>query len=311
MLFDALAFAARHGRWCLVLGLLAGLGLPDLAQALRPWLPELIAGLLLTAALRIGPRAAVGGLGDLGNTTRTILIFQFVLPMIVLATMLAFGVAAAPWALALVLLLSAPPVTGSPSFTVLLGRDPAVAMRLLLIGTALFPATALPILWLSPAVETVAGVLASALRLVTVIFGAVGVAFAIRHWLWPEVTPRQRGALDGASAILLAVVVIGLMSAVGPALVNTPVQFALWLGFACAVNFGAQILAARFAPLQDPVRDRTGTAIVAGNRNIALFLVALPEPTMDAVLLFIGCYQVPMYLTPIVMKHVIARQIQT
>ena len=45
----------------------------------------------------------------------------------------------------------------------------------------------------------------------------------------------------------------------------------------------------------------TPMAIVAGNRNLALFLVALPAAVTDPILLFIGCYQVPMYLTPILL----------
>ncbi len=42
-------------------------------------------------------------------------------------------------------------------------------------------------------------------------------------------------------------------------------------------------------------------SVVAGNRNIALFLVALPAAVTDPVLVFIGCYQVPMYLTPVLL----------
>ena len=44
-------------------------------------------------------------------------------------------------------------------------------------------------------------------------------------------------------------------------------------------------------------------AIVAGNRNIALFLVALPYEITDRILLFIGCYQIPMYLTPLLLAR--------
>ena len=43
--------------------------------------------------------------------------------------------------------------------------------------------------------------------------------------------------------------------------------------------------------------------MIAGNRNIALYLVALPAATTDPLLIFIGCYQIPMYLTPIVMHR--------
>jgi hypothetical protein len=34
---------------------------------------------------------------------------------------------------------------------------------------------------------------------------------------------------------------------------------------------------------------------------VALFLAALPAKETDAALLFIGCYQIPMYLTPLLL----------
>ena len=154
--------------------------------------------------------------------------------------------------------------------------------------------------------DTVGGAILGATRLFVVIFGAVGVAFAIRHFRWREVSDPARGALDGLSAILLGIVVIGLMAAAGPALRETPLLFAGWLLFTIGLNFGLQIFAARYFPVANEFRDLAGTAVVAGNRNIALFLVALPETTTDALLLFIGCYQIPMYLTPIVMRRILA-----
>jgi hypothetical protein len=203
-------------------------------------------------------------------------------------------------------MLAAPSITGSPNFAILMGRDPAVALRILLIGTALFPLTALPVLTLSAAAPTLGGAVLGAGRLIAVIFTTVAAAFAVRHFWWRAPDDRQRAMLDGASAILLGIVVVGLMSAAGPALLHRPLEFAAWLGFAFAVNFGMQILAHRFMPVADEFSDRTGTSIIAGNRNIALFLVALPPQTMDALLLFIGCYQIPMYLTPILLDRVLA-----
>jgi len=44
-------------------------------------------------------------------------------------------------------------------------------------------------------------------------------------------------------------------------------------------------------------------SIVAGNRNIALFLVAMSPDQAEPLLIFLGCYQVPMYLTPILMAR--------
>jgi hypothetical protein len=307
MLADFLRFTARHGRVCLVLGLVAGLALPDLAAALRPHLPELIAALLFLAAFRIGPARAVHGLSGIRNSVATVLVYQLAAPLLALGLAWALGLRETAAALALVLVLAAPSVSGSPNFTIMLGRDPAVAMRLLLVGTALFPATAVPVLILSPAIGSVSGVIESAIRLIAVIYGAVGIAFVLRHYLKPSLEESQIAAFDGAAAILLAIVVVGLMSAAGPALLSEAPRFFAWLGFAFAVNFGMQLLAFRFMPVVDEARERAGTSIVAGNRNVALFLVALPADASEALLLFIGCYQIPMYLTPIVMGRLLGR----
>lgn len=292
----ALGFVGRHGRWSLVIGLIAGLTLPGVAVAMKSWLPHLIAALLFVSAYRIGPRATLGTKADTGRSLATVLAYQLAAPLLALVALSLAGLANTPAGIAIILVLAAPSVTGAPNFAIMMKRDPTRAMRLLLLGTALFPLTVVPVLWGLPAIPTMAEVLNGALRLLGVIGLAVGVAFLLRGQR-PLHAP-SREAIDGVAAILLAVLVIGLMSAMGPALVERPGALALWLAFAFALNFGLQLAAFRF----DPARN-AGAAIVAGNRNIALFLVALPPDLTDKLLLFIGCYQIPMYVTPIVMAR--------
>ena len=55
--------------------------------------------------------------------------------------------------------------------------------------------------------------------------------------------------------------------------------------------------------LPEPV----GPAIVAGNRNAALFLMALPASVTEPLLILLGCYQLPMYLTPILLARLYGR----
>lgn len=298
-----LAFAARHGKACLLLGLLAGLTLPGLAAVLRPWLPHMIAFLLFLTAFRIGPVDAVESLDALGRTSLMLLILQLVLPISAIVLLGAVGVQWSPLSMAVVLLLAAPSVTGSPNFTILLGHDPAPAMRLLILGTAILPLTVLPVFWLLPELGDVWAVLQAALRLTAVILGAVGVGFALRHWRWSQLRPQSRTALDGATAIALAVIVVALMSAIRPALERDPLMLLGWLGAAFAVNFGLQIAAYLIMNALGNRRAAVPVAIVAGNRNIALFLVALPAEVTAPLLVFIGCYQFPMYLTPILLER--------
>ncbi|MEO0915601.1 MAG: hypothetical protein AAFY31_01235 [Pseudomonadota bacterium] len=287
----------RYGRWSLVAGLIAGLSLPALAIFLRDWLPLLIGALLFVSAYRIGPGATVGNSATLRASALRVLLLQLLIPMVAIVGLAATGFLDTAAGLSIVFVLAAPAVSGAPSFAILMGRDPTRAMQLVLVGTALFPLTVIPVLWALPAIPTPTDVLVSAGRLLAVIAVAVGAAFVLRGTR--SLRDDHRGALDGMAALLLAIVVIGLMSAMGPALQQTPFLFALWLLFALVLNFGLQSVAYFGAP-----EKNAGLAIAAGNRNVALFLVALPPEVVDDVLLFIGCYQVPMFLTPLVMGRI-------
>lgn len=301
MLSRLLCRASQHGRAALVLGLVAGLLLPGAASALQLWLPQLVAALLFLNPYRIGFSRATGGLREgLGSLT-SVAILQFVLPLLALAVAHLLGVAETPAAIALILMLSAPSVTGSPNITTLLGHPPEAAFRLLILGTALMPITVIPVFLLAPALGELAEVLRTSAKLIAGIGLTVSTAFALRQFTAPQLSESLAQAIDGLTVIALAVIVVGLMAALGPALQASPLLVLQWLGFALAANLGLQALC--YAAM----RRRAGSgavavSVVAGNRNFALFLIALPAATTEPLLIFLGCYQIPMYLTPILMK---------
>ncbi len=299
---------ARHGRLLLVAGLVAGIGLPGLALAMRPYLPELVTALMFIAALRIGPRQAFGAMADARASLILALLYQTVLPLALLGAFVLGGWQTLPAATALVLMASASPISGSPNLTLLSGGDPAPALRLMIVGTALLPLTVIPVLWASPALGSLEAVLGASLRLLALILSATALAFAVRHFVLRDPAPATISALDGLSAIAMSVVVIGLMSSAGPALANQPGEFFGWLALAFAANFGLQIAASLILRRTALAAQTTAFSIIAGNRNIALFLVALPAEITNPLLLFIGCYQIPMYLTPILLARFHARR---
>ncbi|WP_347310513.1 hypothetical protein [Defluviimonas sp. SAOS-178_SWC] len=300
-LVRGLVFAGGHGRLLLVLGLVAGVLLPDLALAMKPWLQELVALLLFVAALRVGPGRAVGSLRGVLPTLGLTLVYQLALPLCAAAIATVAGIADTPGAIAIVLMLAAAPISGSPNLAILSGADPAPAFRLLILGTALLPLTVIPVFQAMPTLGEGGDVFRAAGRLLGVIAFAAGAAFLLRRTLLREAGETGIRAIDGASAITMAVVVIGLMSAVGPAIRSMPATLFAWLALATAANFGAQIGAAVLLGKAAAGPVLPALAIVAGNRNIALFLVALPAATTDQILMFIGCYQIPMYLTPLML----------
>lgn len=296
-----LALAARHARLVLILGLVAGAAFPGLAVAMRPWIGEMVAGLLFLAALRVGPRETIGALGDIGASLALAGVLQVGMPLAAIAIFAVFGLSGSAIATFFVLLFAAAPVTGSPHFAAMTGNDPAPALRQLVLGTALLPLTVVPVFWLTPAFGDPRHVLTAAGGLMLLIGLAAGVAFLIRATALSEPSADTIRSIDGVSAVAMAIVVIGLMSAVGPALRETPLDFLAILGLVCLVNFVIQAAVASIARLAGWHAWSAALGVVAANRNVALFLTVLPQQTVDPILLYIGCYQIPMYLTPAVM----------
>ena len=298
-----LHLAATHARACLILGLAAGLLLPGLARTLYPWLAEMVAILLLLTALRIGLRAALGAVRDLRWGLGAVALLQLALPLALYACLLPFGLNATPAALALVLTCAAPAISGSPNLALMMGQDAGRMMQILVLGTACFPLTVLPVLALMPQLGPAETVIAAALRLLAVIVVSTGLGFTLRRGLFSQPSPAQVKAMDGASTLAFSIIVIGLMAALNPALRTTPGLVALWMLLAFAISYGLQI-AVLLTLRQTALRPVAGPlAIGAGTRNIALFLVALPAEVLAPLLVFVGCWQVPMYLTPILLPR--------
>ncbi|MCK8464474.1 hypothetical protein MUY35_11490 [Aliiroseovarius sp. S1339] len=306
-MLEALGLIARYGRFVLVGGLGAGLVLPGVALALRPWLSELVLLLLFLTAFRVGLPAALEGLNQTRNTLGVVLAYQLALPLLCIAVFAGFGLAQSPVAIALTLMLSAPSVTASPNMAVLLGHSPEPGFRLLILGTLILPLTIIPIFWVSPALGSLPEAIHAALRLGLSICATIALAFILRAVLRPDMHRSEIHALDGLTSLALAVIVVGLMSAVAPALLTAPRTLAKWLVVALVANLGIQTLAYLGLRRIGDARTAAPMALVAGNRNVALFLVASTATQTDEFLLFLGCYQFPMYLTPILMRRLFGR----
>lgn len=298
----ALHKAADLGKPLLVCGLIAAVAFPSLALAMKPALPFLVSLLLFLSALRIGHRSLLAAMHEVRSSVLLVLIFQLALPVLLGLVVIAAGWQHQTLSTALILMLAAPPILGGPSIALMIGRSPVQALHLLLIGTTLLPLTVVPIFVLLPDLGTVEEVVGASLRLLGVILVAAGGGFALRAWAWPAPMATGFKSLDGLTALTMAVLVVGLMSAVRPALDASPVGFLFWLGTAFAANIGIQLVSSSVLRRTPLARHRVSYSIMAGNRNMGIFLAALPPGITDPVLLFIGCYQIPMYLMPILAR---------
>lgn len=295
--------ASNNARLCLIVGLAGGLLLPSFAATLVPWLPHMVAVLLTTTALRIGHRAAVGALGDLRWGLGAVAVLQMLVPLVFLALLTLAGLQDTPAALAIVLASAAPAITGSVNLALMLRLDAGRMMQILVLGTAAFPLTVLPVLAFLPQLGPASDVVFAALRLLVVIVFATGVGFLIRHFAFPQPTEGQTKALDGLSVLAFSFIVVGLMAALNPALREGPWLVAKWALLAFAISYLLQ-LATLLTLRKSQLKSVAGPlAIGAGNRNIAIFLVALPAEIIAPLMIFIGCWQLPMYLTPMLLPR--------
>ncbi|MGI9363679.1 MAG: hypothetical protein ACR2O8_00710 [Rhizobiaceae bacterium] len=282
-------------------GLLAGILLPSLAATMKPYLTHIVATTLFLAALRIGPREALGRLRDVKEVAGLIGIYQIIVPLVFCFTLPFTGLSPV-LVTAITLMAAAPSISGSPNITAMVGHDPAPAMRMLIAGTALVPATAFLVFLFVPAFGSASAVALSALRLLVIIAAAAGCAFLLRIYVFREATQKFTTSVDGLSALALAAIVIGLMTAIGPALRSDPLLVLSTLLIACIASFGLQIGAYLALSKNKVPGVRVGYSIISGCRNNALFITALPATVTDPLLLYIGCYQIPMYLTPLLLK---------
>ena len=307
MLQRILWAASTHARVCLIAGLVGGLALPGLAAAMVPWLPHMVALLLVTTALRIGYRDAMGAVGDLRWGLGVVVALQMAVPLVLLGLLHLGGLSQTPAALAIVLTSAAPAITGSVNLALIMRLDAGRMMQILVLGTAAFPLTVLPVFWAMPQLGAARDILIAALSLLMVIIAATSAGFFIRARAFPRSSAEQIKALDGLSVLAFSIIVVGLMAALNPALRADPWAVLNWALLAFAISYGLQLLAL-LALRRSSLQTLAGPiAIAAGNRNVAIFLIALPAEVIAPLMIFIGCWQLPMYLTPMLMPRLYAK----
>jgi ACR3 family arsenite transporter len=208
-----------------------------------------------------------------------------------------------PLWLAIILLTSAPAISGSPHLVALLGFDSTSALRQLVVGTALLPVTIIPVFVFMPEIGSLPEIMMASARLSAVILSAALLAFVVRYSIMKHPDQRDLEKVDGVSTILLAIMVLGLMAAIHNEINTDPMNLLTNLVVAISVNFGLQFITTLILANSRASEYAVAMGLIAGNRNSALFMTALEITTTQPLLLFIACYQIPMYLTPILMRR--------
>ena len=296
----------RRASLALVAGIAFSLAVPSLSAITGPFLPAFVVGTLTMAIVRIDLARA---LGQWRRADRIVLALVFLL--VAMPVMVAFVAPAAglPMALVimLVLLAASPPLASGANFAFILGLDGELAVNLVLAGTLVMPFVAPPLIFYVLDLGLDVDVWEIFVRLSATIALAVVFASIIRFAAGRERIVRRAVMFDGIAVIWMILFLVAIMDGV-PALIGSePATVVVLAVVGLGANFGFSIVVLA-AGLMAPQRRNAASAralatvaMFAGNRNFGLVLTALPAPLYVEIGPFVALYQIPIYLTPLVM----------
>ncbi|MEM9140444.1 MAG: hypothetical protein AAGB15_11510 [Pseudomonadota bacterium] len=298
----ALAWIGARAQWALALGVVVAFFVPGPGEILDGTIPfwvALLTGLgmlridLKAVALRaLAPRRLVGTLG--------------LLALLMLATPAAFAGIGRGLGLdenvvsVLVYTASAPPLGSATAFCLMLGLDAAFALEITVLGSFLAPFT-MPLVARVLLGEAVPIDVAEMTLRLAILIGSAGLgAVVARRLLGARRIERHGHSFDGLAVLCLMLFLFPLFLGLRAEIGAEPAFAALVLGLAVAANLGMQIVSLPLCRLVAGPATGGSAALIWGNRNAALALAAVPgDPVLT---LYVSLYQVPMYLTPLIMR---------
>ncbi len=196
------------------------------------------------------------------------------MPLIVFAVAVPLLPAGSSVLTGLVLNAAAPSITVAPAFALILGVEPALAMTVTVVATALAPFTLpamLGVLGLGALVIPTTDLLVRLLIFVTVVFAG---AWGVKRLAGEGRITRHGPAIDGMVVLLMLVLAIGIMDGVTAVVISSPLKVALYMLLAFAVNARMQVVGGLVWWWRDRSRALVA-ALLSGYRNMAMILAVI------------------------------------
>lgn len=304
----ALAFVGRHATAFMAGGVLLGLAVPPLARLAAPLLlPTLLIPLTL-ALVRLDWSAIAAWRHRTGTAAWLVLWLLGVSPVLVWLVTRALATIGLPppLAVALVLMAASSPIVSSVAIALIVGLDATLAIVAVLLATALVPFTLPPLAAALAGVELEIGPAEFMLRLLLLVGGAFGLAALVRRLVPAGTLARHRELLDGLTVLNLVVFGLAIMDGVTVYALARPgyvlVALAAAYGFNLLLQGAGYLAFRRLGP-----RGALTAALVSGNCNMGLVLVALQGRASFEVTVFFALAQIPMYTLPALLVGVYRR----
>ncbi len=292
----------QFGRFVVFGGVLLGLGVPEIAAELRPYLAPLLVATLVFGLLR----------ADLSRLTtyrkQALPIAGLLFALLVLSPIfvaLEAKVVLVPYGLpasiadGLVLAALSPPLLAAPAIAFLLGLDSLLALVVALLAHVLAPLTITVLAhWLvGPQLQISMFELMA--RLVLIMGTGFALGMALRQVKAPPRYERQcRNFVDVMSVITLTLLAIALMDGVADMAWSNPQYVMLAVACGFLLNPLLQLLGA-FLFVKSGFQGSLTVGLLAGYRNTGVMIAALAGSAPPSVIAFLAIVQIPAFIIPL------------
>lgn len=306
-MFRILQFIARHSTVFMPLAALVGFALPDVAQAVLPFLPEILFFLMFFTLLGINQQALIRKL-----FAASVWRFAFLQTggFCLITTALAYVLGArGDLLLAFAALGTTAPLFGSGAIVNALGYDALEAMARTICATLLMPLFLLIVLAVFAQEGATVDFVLYTQRLLIYIVAPIGLAFLVRRHLPSQWLTRIYPKVAQCNILLLLCFPLGLIAGFRQ-LFDADASYSLFLllliTLASLMYFvGAYCLYRRFG-----VESAISAAVVNAMRNVTLTYI-IAAPFLGSVFLpLAGVLQLPMFSLPALAKWLAKKQQQ-
>nr|WP_314073512.1 hypothetical protein [uncultured Roseococcus sp.] len=300
-----LEWSALRGAALLAGGIFAGLFVPPLAAAARDIITPIVFLLMVLVLLRVDLGQVIAYLRRPALVAALLAWLLIVSPLIIWAVLWSLGITH-PFAAGLVIVATGCAATSSPAFARLVGLDGEIAFVVAILSTLILPFTAPPLALGLLGIDLAISIPGLMLRLALLVGLPLIISIGLRRLMGPAVLERWGRAVDGAVVLLVVLYGFGVMDGVLGQLLARP---ALVLGgiltaFAGSLAMNA-MTAAAFAGFGRRVTLSAG--LMAGNRNMALYLAVIPATADPHIILTFVLFQFPLFLSPFLLKPIYER----
>ncbi len=300
-----LAWSARHGSMLLAVGIFGGMLVPALARAFSWFITPNVVALVTVVLLRVDIAAAFGHLRRplrVGLIVAVLLVASPLVAAVVVSLLpIEPGIAAG-----VVIMATGATATSGAAFARLVGLDPELTLVATLASIFLVPLTGPPLAHLLAGVELSIGVGAFMARLALVVGLPLVLSLLLRRGIGAARLEPLGPAIDGLTVWLVVFYGFAVMTGFQARLLADP----LWVGEAGVAAFAAEFglnLLVTLLLLGLGVRAAASAGLMAGNRNMALYLAVLPASTDQRIVLFFALAQIPLFLSPFLLGPIYRR----